>query len=235
MNDFLTFQIHGGADHGGVAEVVAGLLAFIEGLVGKGAPEIFAILMPGIAGMENIHPLLVHFPIAFISTFFVLDVIGMLTRNANARSVASWLLYMGTVAAMFTVAAGMLAANTVAHGENVHTIMERHENFGLSVLALAALLSIWRIKTANGGVLFVILSALLCVLLALGADLGGLMVYKYGVAVEVAPVPLDDHSHNDNAALVPEHSHENTQENEPVHVHSHDHAHEHNHLPLQTK
>jgi len=188
-------------------------------------------LMPGIVSMDNIHPLLVHFPIAFLSAFFVLDVLGMLVHKPHWRGVASWLLYMGTVAAMFTVAAGVLAANTVAHGHNVHDIMERHEHLGLSVLALATVLSVWRMKTLNGNLLFVMLSALLCVLLALGADLGGLMVYKYGVAVEAAPVPADDHSHADNAAHPLEHSHGDSQEHEHGHVHSHDHTHEHNHLP----
>lgn len=220
MINFIAFQIHGGADHGGVAEVLAGLLTFIEGLVGKGAPEIFSILMPGISSMDNIHPLLVHFPIAFFSTFFLLDVVGMVTRKRNIRDVASWLLYLGTVFATFTVAAGLLAANSVPHGGNVHDIMERHENLGLSVLGLAAVLSAWRMKTSDGNILFVMLSALLCALMALGADLGGLMVYKYGVAVEVAPVPMDDHVHGEDA-----HS--------DGHSHGDSHSHEHNAVDSQ--
>ncbi|MDD2800987.1 MAG: DUF2231 domain-containing protein [Methylococcales bacterium] len=207
MNNFLTFQIHGGADHGGVADMVAGLLTFIEGLVGKGGAEIFAALLPGIASMDNIHPLLVHFPIAFFSAFFLFDVVGKLANNSNLRGVASWLLYLGTVSALFTVGAGVLAAGSVPHGGNVHEIMERHEHIGLFVLGLATLLSVWRIGTSAGGVVFLILSALLVVLLVLGADLGGLMVYKYGVAVEAVPAPTDDHVHGGSDA----HDHDENQ------------------------
>ncbi|MDD5115122.1 MAG: DUF2231 domain-containing protein [Methylobacter sp.] len=207
MNNFLTFQIHGGADHGGVADMVAGLLTFIEGLVGKGGAEIFAALLPGIASMDNIHPLLVHFPIAFFSAFFLFDVVGKLANNSNLRGVASWLLYLGTVSALFTVGAGVLAASSVPHGGNVHEIMERHEHIGLFVLGLATLLSVWRIGTSAGGVVFLILSALLVVLLVLGADLGGLMVYKYGVAVEAVPAPTDDHVHGGSDA----HDHDENQ------------------------
>ena len=194
MNNFLSFQIHGGADHGGgIADGIASLLAFFEGLTAHDSPGIFPALMPGIANMENIHPLLVHFPIAFLSAFFVLDLIGALAKKQHWRNVASWLLYFGTVAAVFTVTAGFIAAATVAHGEEVHAIMERHEHFGVSVLSLATVLSVWRLK--SGGVIeggansfFLILAALLCVLMMLGADLGGLMVYKYGVAVKAAQV-----------------------------------------------
>lgn len=202
MNNFLSFQIHGGADHdGGIAESIAQILTFIEGLSNKNAAGIFAELMPGLASMENIHPLLVHFPIAFFTAFFVLDLAGSLAKKTNWRKIASWFLYFGTVSAVFTVTAGFIAANSVVHGENVHEIMERHEHIGVSVLSLGVLLSFWRLKMLSlvrGGanVLFLLLSALLCVLMALGADLGGLMVYKYGVAVQAVVPPDDSHEHH---------------------------------------
>ena len=111
MNNFLSFQIHGGADHdGGIAESVSSLLAFFENLSTQGPGDIFSSIMPGIAGMDNIHPLLVHFPIAFLSAFFALDLVGTLAKKPQWRSVASWFLYFGTVAALFTVIAGLIAA-----------------------------------------------------------------------------------------------------------------------------
>jgi uncharacterized membrane protein len=201
----LSFQIHGGADHdAGVADGVSSLLTFVEELSTYDSAGIFSTLMPGIANMHNIHPLLVHFPIAFLSAFFVLDLLGTLAKKSSWRNIASWLLYLGTVAAGFTVTAGFIAASTVAHGVEVHEIMERHEHFGVSVLSLAILLSAWRLK--SGGIIqggansfFLILAALLCVLMALGADLGGLMVYNYGVAVDAAMAPVGgfmDHQHH---------------------------------------
>lgn len=203
MNTFLSFQIHGGADHGGgIVETVANLLAFFEGISTQGpGGGMFSAVMPGLAGMENIHPLLVHFPIAFLLAFFALDLAGTWTQKPQWRTVAGSLLYLGTIAAAFTVTAGLIAANTVAHGANVHDIMERHEHIGISVLTLAALLSLWRIKNGNliqGGAntLFLMLAALLCVLLSLGADLGGLMVYNYGVAVKAVVISDQSHEHS---------------------------------------
>jgi len=237
MNNFLSFQIHGGADHGGgIAESVSSLLAFFEDLSTQGPGDIFSSIMPGIAGMDNIHPLLVHFPIAFLSAFFALDLVGTLAKKPQWRSVASWFLYFGTVAAVFTVIAGLIAANSVPHGQNVHDIMERHEHFGISVLSLAVVLSIWRLKSGGlirGGAnnFFLILSALLCVLMMLGADLGGLMVYHYGVAVKAVQVPEGghDHEHGDVHAHDPEHNHGDEQVIEPAHNHGNEQKHEHKH------
>ena len=210
MNN-LFFQIHGGADHGGgIADSVASLLALFDNLSTQGPGEIFSAIMPGIAGMDNIHPLLVHFPIAFLSAFFALDLIGTLAKKPHWRDVAAWFLYFGTVSALFTVIAGFIAADSVAHGQNVHDIMEDHEHIGITILSLAAVLSAWRLKGgsliqggANG--LFLGLSALLCLLILLGADLGGFMVYQYGVAVKTAPV--SDVSHDHEHADEHEHSH----------------------------
>lgn len=207
MNNFLSFQIHGGADHGGgIVDSVTSLLAFFEELSTHDSAGIFSTLMPGISSMENIHPLLVHFPIAFLSAFFILDLVGTLVRKQHWRDVASWLLYLGTVAAAFAVTAGLIAASTVAHSEEVHAIMERHEHLGISVLSLATLLSIWRMKA--GGIIqggansfFLVLAGLLCVLMALGADLGGLMVYRYGVSVRAAMISVADDAHPHNHGM----------------------------------
>jgi len=212
MYNYLSFQVHGGHDHGGgIAESIASLLAFFEELPAHDSEGIFSVLLPGISSMDNIHPMLVHFPLAFLSTFFVLDLVGTLAKKQHWRNVASWLLYFGAAAAAFTVMAGFIAANTVVHGEEVHAIMERHEHFGIAVLSLATILSAWRWK--NGGVIqggansfFLILAGLLCVVMLLGADLGGLMVYKYGVGVDAAQM-----------------------QDAGAHEHQHDHEHEHQH------
>lgn len=217
MNNFLSFQIHGNADHGGgIADSVASLLALFDNLSTQGPGEIFSAIMPGIAGMDNIHPLLVHFPIAFLSAFFALDLVGTLAKKNQWRSVAAWFLYFGTVSALFTVIAGFIAADTVAHGQNVHDIMENHEHIGIAILSLAAALSAWRLKGGSliqGGAnsFFLIMSAILCLLMALGADLGGLMVYRYGVAVKSVQIEgghdhehAVDHQHGDDH----EHTHQ---------------------------
>ena len=242
MNNFLSFQIHGGADQGGgIVDSVSSLLAFFEDLSTQGPEDIFSSIMPGIAGMDNIHPLLVHFPIAFLSAFFALDLNGTLAKKAQWRSVASWFLYFGTVAALFTVIAGFIAAGSVAHGQNVHDIMERHEHFGVSVLSLALVLSVWRIKSGaliRGGAnsFFLLLSALLCVLMMLGADLGGLMVYHYGVAVKAVQIPEGghdhEHEHGNEQVQKPELNHEDQQVNEPEHIHADGQVHKHNHADV---
>jgi uncharacterized membrane protein len=91
-----------------------------------------------------------------------------------------------------------VAAYSVAHSETVHEIMLRHQYFGISVLAISVILSVWRLKsgvaiTGGANYFFLILSGVMCVLLMFGADLGGLMVYNYGTAVHAVQTPDDCH------------------------------------------
>ena len=238
MINTLSFQIHGGGDHGGgPAESLGDLLAVFDNISILGSGELFSTLMPGIASLENIHPLLVHFPIALLSMFFVLDVLCTLAKKLQWRGIASAFLYLGTLAALFTVLAGHIAADTVAHGENVHAIMEKHEDLGMAILSLATALSAWRLKHKglfqgylNG--VFLALSALLCVLIALAADLGGLMVYQYGVAVKAVPVTVSAHEHHhydEHQATELPNIDPNHEPQVPLVTHEHKHEHKDGH------
>jgi len=208
VNNLLSFQVHGNSGHNSdIAGNIEVFLTFLQNLSGKSLTDIFALIMPGITEMTNVHPLLVHFPIAFLSSFFIIDFMGSVLKKTNWRTVASGLLYLGTVSVLFAVIAGFIAADSVSHAKNVHVIMERHKILGLSVLSLAFILSGWRLLTREqikgvANIFHLILSALLSILITLGADLGGLMVYKYGVSVETTMDKMEDafqeHSHNHN-------------------------------------
>lgn len=194
----LSFYIHGNADgHNEILEMLTTFLAFFEGLTINGGASNNSNFLEGITSLANIHPLLVHFPIALLSLFVAVDLIGTAAKKTKWRNFASGLLYLGTVFAGLTVWAGFIASDTVPHGQNVHDIMERHEQLGISILALSAALSAWRLRRpVNGWGIYNALTVILLGVIIFGADLGGLMVYKYGVAVEAVTVSSEDSHHN---------------------------------------
>lgn len=98
------------------------------------------------------------------------------------------------------IIAGYRAAATVVHGGEVHAILQVHQIYGLIVTALALVLAFWRLKNNSpkhlmANVFHQIISVLLCIFLTLGADLGGLMVYKYGVGVASVTPTADSQEH----------------------------------------
>lgn len=193
----LFFSVHGNADgHNELLETLTGLLGFFEDFTSGGESH-SSNFLAGISSLANIHPILVHFPIAFLSVFVLIDLMGTFTKKTALRQFASSLLYLGTFFAIFTVMAGFMAAESVPHGHNVHDIMEHHEHLGISILALSIALSAWRIRRpVEGFGVYNVLSLILAGILIFAADLGGLMVYKYGVAVEAVTVSSEDSHHH---------------------------------------
>lgn len=209
--------------------------------VGFPMNEFVSAFLPGLNTMANVHPLVVHFPIALLSSFLLAEVLALLLRADSLRSAASWMLYFGTGAALAAVLAGFQAASTVDHSEEVHALLERHETYGLTVLALAVVLSAarWLFRNWTSGIvrgMQIALGSVLVGVMTLGADLGGLMVYGHGVAVrtsceqdsalpameEALPLPLSSRpqtARGQGAMEVPPHGHH----------HSHAHSHHHHH------
>lgn len=209
LNNGLAFQVHGGGHEGGVVALLGDFLTVLEG-VATGRSDMLDALLPGVAGMVNIHPLAVHFPIALLTMFFLVELAASVFRQPKWYRVAGSLLYLGTVCAAVAVYLGLQAAETVAHDEVVHEIMERHEMFGFTILSVAVFLCLWRAvfnvhKHVFVQIIYLLCAALLTILIVLGADLGGVMVYQHAVAVKTPPAtqavmpdntPHDHHGHD---------------------------------------
>lgn len=197
--------IHGGGD--GAAG--GGLVGFIDKLLDKltraTEPGGGFELLPGIQTLGlNVHPSLVHFPIVLLSVFFLLELLGTFMYRDKLRQAAAPMLYCGTIGAVATAAAGLYAAGIVHHGQAVHEIMEWHELLGLTVTGLALILSAWRLLSKHAMVgmeraLYLVLAGIMTTSMVFGADLGGLMVYGHGVAVQKLQTSDDAHHHHGDA------------------------------------
>jgi uncharacterized membrane protein len=195
-------SLHGGADDssGGLAGLMDSLLGAVTNLVESGAT---ISLFPGIRALAaNVHPLIVHFPIAFLSAYLLLELFGVGLRRPSLRQLASWMLYLGAIGAAGAAGAGLLAASMVPHGGEVHELMEWHQGLMLAVTALAVVLALVRAfggiaESAMAAGLSLFLGAVMMALMVGGTDLGGLMVYEYGVGVHSlqAQEDVSDHVH----------------------------------------
>lgn len=195
--------VHGGG-HGQPGGGLVGLLdSFLE-TINRGGPEPGSSwnLLGGIEALGwNVHPLIVHFPIAFLTAFLLLEVIGLAFRSAAVRQVASGMLYLGALGAVAAAAAGLIAEGSVPHGEGVHEILEWHERAGLTVAGLSVVLAVWRALararfSSMGQALHLFLAGIVMICLILGADLGGMMVYQYGVGVKSLQQAEEAHHHH---------------------------------------
>jgi len=140
--------------------------------------------------MQNIHPLIVHFPVALLMTAAALLLLGVLGRSELLARCARVNLWLATVGAAVAVRTGLLAEEMAQHTFEIHELMERHETLGLWVLGLSVVLSLaslvvplWRSRRWQWGLLVGLLAT--SAVLGIGAHYGGRMVYEHGVGTSL--------------------------------------------------
>jgi uncharacterized membrane protein len=136
----------------------------------------------------ELHPILVHFPIAFLLGAVVLSAYASWRGRLDLERVATALFLAGVGTGLLAGAAGLLAFFTLpaTHTELAHSLMYWH--LGLMVGSLLLFIAVawvrWRNWQALPGAGTQILMWLAAVVFVVGAALGGHIVYHGGTGIE---------------------------------------------------
>ena len=146
------------------------------------------------AWAPNLHPLVVHFPIAWLTAALIVDVISLvLPRTAWAETMAGVLYPTGAVSAWVTYLSGRQAAATVLTPGMSHALVLEHWNWALAtticftgVAAVRLVFIVWR-KTPPFWTRAALTAAALAGMLLLfqTGERGARLVYEYGVGVSI--------------------------------------------------
>jgi len=153
----------------------------------------------------EIHPALVHFPIAFFFGGVLLDLYAWWRREDLARP-ATGLLLAGVVTGALTALAGVLAFYTVpsTHTEEAHRLVLWHIGLAVTMFVLFTLAAIvrWRRQPASPSAPTRVLGLIAAVVLLAASALGGRIVYHGGMGIEPAIMAshLREHSRGDAQA-----------------------------------
>ena len=151
--------------------------------------------MPGEHGLQNIHPLLVHYPIAFLTGSILIYFLALIARRESLEWTGLWMLGLGAATAAAAVWSGLRAGDGVMLAPAVREhILEHHKYYMLTAFALSTVLAGWsaiaRPMPRRGRAVFLILLLAMGAILAKGADYGGWMVYGYNAGGSL-PQPIE--------------------------------------------
>lgn len=141
--------------------------------------------------MPNIHPMVVHFPIALIIAAFVIDVIGLIIKSDKLIYAGTIITLGALVGAVGSVLTGLIAEDSVWHPGAAHELLETHELLGFISLGIIAAVAIvrWTLRDRLAGLvgwLIIVVTAVAVGFVAYTGYLGGEMVYTYGAGVKAA-------------------------------------------------
>ena len=156
----------------------------------------FETLLPGVQHLQNIHPLVVHFPIAFLVGAALFYFLGWIFRNNTFATTGFLLLILGTLSAGAAVGTGLYGEEGVMVSRSVREhLLEMHEKMMLVTLGLSITLSIWALIARpfpkKGGLLFLLLFLVLLGIMSVGADYGARMVYDYNAGGNACSQPIE--------------------------------------------
>jgi len=153
-------------------------------------------LLPGAQRLQNVHPLLVHFPLALLPASALVYVLAWLAGRDAWAWTGLWLLVLGALSAATAAATGLRADEGVMVDPSVREqLLDPHRRLMLTTVGLSIALAAWaaaaRPLPARGRVVFLILLVVLLALMSRGADYGGRMVYDYNAGGNACPQPIE--------------------------------------------
>ncbi len=171
----------------------------------------------------EIHPALVHFPIAFLIGGVLLDLWAMRRPGSGWSRTATGLLLTGLLTGLVTALAGLLAFFTLpeSHTEAAHTAMYWHLGLQAASLALFAGVCWARWAAEAPGMGARVIGWVATVLLIVGSATGGWIVYHGGGGIEADLMRPHLHEHEGEHPSGGEQQHPGSTETGHEHEHHH--------------
>ena len=152
-------------------------------------------MLPGAQHLQNLHPLVIHFPIAFLMGAALLYVASWLLKSDRFAYSAFVVLVLGAASLVVAVATGLYAEQGVMVHLSVRTqLLAPHKRLMLVTAGLCAVLTGWAILARpfpkKWRWLFLSLVLTMIVVMTVGTDFGGRMVFGYNAGGTACRQPI---------------------------------------------
>ncbi len=147
--------------------------------------------------LANLHPQVVHFPIAFFLVYALLEIIGIIFRKEYFSKTAHLFLFFGVIGAVAAVLSGNSAVDAAkqlgSKGVNIAAgAIEDHEELAnitmwyfTGLLVLRTFIALRKKFSGKMKILFIFLALLGSFLVYRTGQLGGRLVYKHGIGTDL--------------------------------------------------
>lgn len=136
--------------------------------------------------LQEMHPALVHLPIALLPLAVGADLVGSVTENESLLSFGQKAICVAAVGAVASAVTGLIAGEEVNVEGASQDMLITHRNLNFIATVLASSMALWRLNHRRPSAAYLGVGAAGVGVLAYTAYLGGKLVYDVGVGVEPA-------------------------------------------------
>lgn len=136
--------------------------------------------------LQELHPALVHFPIAFLPASILADAVGRATGSRALMDVGRATMPIAAASAAVAGIAGLVAQQTVELDDHTTDLLITHRNLNLGAIALTAAMAALRMGKRRPSLGYLAAGFAGIATVTYSAYLGGHMVYEHGVGVRKA-------------------------------------------------
>lgn len=144
--------------------------------------------------LQEVHPSLVHLPLAFLPLAVGADLAGSVTDTPSLHELGKRAVGLAAASALVAATTGLIAQEEVSAEGEARDLLVTHRNLNLAATLLAGAMAVWRSRrrAPTAGYLALGLAGLGVVTYT--AYLGGKMVYDHGVGVLPANGMYDENA-----------------------------------------
>ena len=152
-------------------------------------------MLPGAQHLQNIHPLVIHFPIAFLMGAALFYFAAWFTKKDDFAKAGFWVLLLGALSLAAAVGTVLYAEEGVMVALDVRQeLLLPHKQYMIATSVLCFVVTLWAIVQRpfpkKGRIVFLIFLLLMVGTMTLAADFGGRMVYDYNAGGNACPQPI---------------------------------------------
>jgi uncharacterized membrane protein len=137
-------------------------------------------------GLQEMHPAVVHFPIAFLPLSLGADALGRLTGDQALMDMGRRTMPLAAAAAANAAAFGLVAQQAVRAEGQAHDLLVTHRTLNAGLVALTTALAAVRVRRRRPGLGYLAVGLAAAGVMGYSAYLGGRMSYEHGVGVKAA-------------------------------------------------
>lgn len=136
--------------------------------------------------LQELHPSVVHYPIALLPVSLAADALGLLTRNRSLLELGRLTMPIAAASAAVAGVFGLIAQEVIDTDDEGMDMLVTHRTLNLGLIGLAAAMAAKRMGEKEPPVGYLVVGAAGLGAMFYSAYLGGQMVYDRGVGVRTA-------------------------------------------------